>query len=123
MKDIILCTMACVIGGWILGIPVLSLIYGMDLSAYKMELCVILMGGGMNAVAVLSYNILSAIRHQNYILWAYTLAFTASLIISKPLIMRLSMMGASLSYAMPFFVIAIVLILCIIMETIKRNKE
>ena len=120
---IILCTVVCVVGGWLIGIPVLSLVYGMNLSAYKMELCVILMGGGMNAVAVLSYNILSAIRHQNYILWAYAIAFIASLVISKPLIMALSMMGASLSYAIPFIVIAIVLILCIIMETIKRNKE
>lgn len=119
---ILLCTVGCTLAGWFLGIPVLSIIYGMDLSAYRMELCVILIGGGMNAVAVLSYNVLSAIRHQQYILGAYVLAFIISLVISRPLIVKIAMLGASISYAVPFFVIAVVLVLCIIIETLKRNK-
>ncbi len=119
---ILLCTVGCTLAGWFLGIPVLSIIYGVDLSAYRMELCVILIGGGMNAVAVLSYNVLSAIRHQQYILGAYVLAFIISLVISRPLIVKIAMLGASISYAVPFFVIAVVLVLCIIIETLKRNK-
>lgn len=119
---ILLCTAGCTFAGWFLGIPVLSLIYGVDLYAYRVELCVILIGGGMNAAAVLSYNVLSAIRCQKYILWAYVFAFIVSLMISRPLIKRMAMLGASISYAFPFFVIAIILMFCIIIETLKRNK-
>lgn len=120
---ILLCTAGCTFAGWLLGIPVLSLVYGVDLTEYRMELCVILIGGGMNAAAVLSYNVLSAIRHQKYILWAYVAAFLISLVISGPLIEKMAMMGASISYAIPFLVIAIILIFCIIIETIKRKKK
>lgn len=120
---ILLCTVGCTFAGWLLGIPVLSLVYGVDLTGYRMELSVILIGGGMNAAAVLSYNVLSAIRHQKYILWAYVAAFLISLVISGPLIEKMAMMGASISYAIPFLVIAIILIFCIIIETIKRKKK
>ena len=120
---ILLCRVGCTFAGWLLGISVLSLVYGVDLTGYRMELCVILIGGGMNAAAVLSYNVLSAIRHQKYILWAYVAAFLISLVISGPLIEKMAMMGASISYAIPFLVIAIILIFCIIIETIKRKKK
>ena len=33
---ILLCTVGCTFAGWLLGIPVLSLVYGVDLTGYRM---------------------------------------------------------------------------------------
>ena len=118
---ILLCTLACVLAGWFLGVQVLSLIYNVDLLKYRIELGIILFGGGMNAIAVLSYNILASIRQQRYVLPIYVVAFVVSLGISKPLIGWRAMAGASLSYLLPISLIAILLVLCIIYEFRKKS--
>ena len=42
-------------GGALLGIPVLSLIYGYDLNGYLPELLVLILGGGFNAAGIILY--------------------------------------------------------------------
>lgn len=120
---IFLCTLICILAGWFLGVQVLSLIYNVDLLKYRIELGFILLGGGMNAIAVLSYNILASIRQQRYVLPIYVVAFVVSLGISKPLIGWRAMAGASLSYLLPISLIAILLVLCIIYEFRKKKLK
>ncbi len=42
-------TLFVLAGGFILGIPALSIVYGVDLDGYKAELMVLLLGGGFLA--------------------------------------------------------------------------
>ena len=54
-------------GGFVLGIPVLSVVYGVDLAGYKTELMVLLLGGGFLAYTSFYQMILTVIRRQNWL--------------------------------------------------------
>ena len=51
-----------------LGIPVLSVVYGVDLAGYKTELMVLLLGGGFLAYTSFYQMILTVIRRQNWLI-------------------------------------------------------
>ena len=52
MGIILVLTLAAMTGGYLLGIPVLSLIYGVNLKGYRTDLLVLLAGGGMLAFVI-----------------------------------------------------------------------
>ena len=60
--------------GGVLGIPVLSFIYGLDLADYTRELIVFLLAGGAIAILNLYIMVLTTLREQHKILIGYCLA-------------------------------------------------
>lgn len=73
-------TIAAVAGSWLLGIPVLNYVSGFDLSPYKMDLVIIMLGGGANALMALFYYILTVMRKQYLVLGGYTFGFLVAII-------------------------------------------
>lgn len=65
---IFLLTLLCVGAGWILGIPILSIVYGVDLSSYRPELIVMIAAGGLLAVTGYSSVLLTIMRKQRLVL-------------------------------------------------------
>ena len=61
---ILLLSVAAIIGGYLLGIPVLSLIYGVDLTDYKKSLVILLIGGGALAIVNFLQMIITVARKQ-----------------------------------------------------------
>ena len=61
---IIVVTGICIAGAWLLGIPVLSLLYGIPLKKYKADLLILLLAGGVNALAFFLYYILTIIENK-----------------------------------------------------------
>lgn len=59
------------LGGFLLGIPLLDWFYGVELGAYKVELMLLLAGGGFSATVYLTYNLLTLLRAQKAILLGY----------------------------------------------------
>ena len=59
---ILVCCVAVVAGGHLIGRTLLEIIYGVDLSPYKLHFVVLLIGGGISAEVYMIYNILIAIR-------------------------------------------------------------
>lgn len=74
---IIILTLFTLIGGYFLGIPVLSAIYKTDLCNYKSELLILLIGGGLLAISGFVVILITLIRKQKYLSWGY--AFIAVL--------------------------------------------
>lgn len=85
-------------GGYLFGIPILSWIYAVDLSAYRMELIFLLVGGGFSAASVILYYGLMVMRRQKMILGAYVLTLLISLSVSGPIIRQFGIKGAALLY-------------------------
>lgn len=86
-----------VVGYWI-GTPVLSLIYGIDVTAYRPEFAVILLGGGFSGVTMLLY-FMSTVMHRQYgMLGVYFVTLLLSAALAFPLVSRLGLMGAALCY-------------------------
>ena len=100
-------TVAVVIGGHLIGRWLLEVFYGVDLSPFKLDFVILLIGGGLSASVYVSYNVLISIRAQRYIIIGYV----ATAIVAVPLtylaVGRGGMMGASVSYLLTCLVLQI----------------
>jgi O-antigen/teichoic acid export membrane protein len=89
-----------------IGLPVLSLWFGEDLSAYKTELCIIVVGGAMLAYSVYFSTIIAIIRVQRSLIACYGAVSLISLVISKWFVVGRGMIGASVLYAVLMLLLA-----------------
>lgn len=88
----------CVLGAYVLGIPILSFMYNTNLSPYKIELLILLVGGGFYAMTGFFSTLITIIRFQDKIAIVYILAAIIALIVSNPIVHNLGILGASLLY-------------------------
>lgn len=95
----------CLLGAWILGIPVLSLLYGVDLSPYKTILMILLIGGGVYAYNSLMLAVLTLMRKQNFIMWLYITAAVITVGSMVVIVRNYGIQGGAV-----FFVIVMLLI-------------
>ena len=88
----------CLIGAFLLGVPILSLLYGIDISSYKTLLMLIIAGGVLYSFSTLLSAALTTIRYTfiQFIVFSITSIFT--FFFSRLLIQSLSIYGASLAY-------------------------
>lgn len=116
-------TAVCVLGATVLGIPVLQLLFGVRIGGLRRDLCIILLGGGFYALSNLLYNVIVIFRKQRLMLVAYLAAYVISLIITKPMVLRYALTGASMSYFITnLFLALLLLIFCLVLFT-KRRRE
>lgn len=95
---VIALTIVILIAGILIGLPILSVMYNADLSAYKMEFALLLLGGGFYALAYYLNVPITTIRKQNYIAVGYAIAAVLSFVFGKYLVISLGMMGAAILY-------------------------
>lgn len=83
---------------WLLGIPVLSIIYGINLNGYKFDLILILLGALFYAVAGVISNALITMRKNNAQLIIYMIDALFGAVICYFLILRMGIHGATYGY-------------------------
>lgn len=118
-------------GSYFLGIPVLSVLYAIDLSGYKKDLLIIIVGGCVYAFGAVLDNALVVMRRQYVLLLSYVVTYVYIRIVTGVFVERFGIMGGSLSYAtamVVFFVVTLLMFLiCIgnvyIKKKIIRKKE
>ncbi len=120
---IVVLTGVCTLLARFLGLPVLRIIYGVDISGLETHLCFIILGGGMYALANLIYNGIVIMRHQYAMIVAYVLAYGVSLLITKPLVVANGLMGASLSYLISTSVLAFVMVAVFLFYVFLEKKK
>lgn len=84
--------------GWLLGLKLLSLLYGMDLSAYMIPFLLLLAGGGLNTLAVFFTVILTIQEKQATIFFGYVFSFLFCVLFSDQFVLHQGLEGASLVY-------------------------
>ena len=93
-----------------IGIPVLQLIYGLDLTGYRMHLVLIMIGASLYGVVSVLFNILIIMRKnkiQSMILvFVSIITFVLSYILAK----YLGLLGATLSYVITMFILFVIYI-------------
>lgn len=119
---ILVLTVICTVAARFIGLPFLRLIYGVDISGLETHLCLIILGGGMYATANLIYNGIVIMRHQYAMMIAYIVAYLVSLLITKPLVVSLGLMGASVSYLIATSVLA-VFMMCVFFVFVLLEKK
>ena len=115
-------TVVAFIGAYLLGIPVLSAIFGTSLVGYKTELCILIIGGGMYAFCIFFTTVTTIMRRQNTLLVGYLIAAMAMLILSKKIVIAYGIRGASIMYTCVMAMLAVLLIVFSFMGIKKRAE-
>lgn len=88
----------CLLGAYVLGIPVLSLLYDTDLSEYKAELMILLLGSGFMASVGYQSVVLIVMRCQKELLWPYCLVSLIAAVSLNTIVSSYGTLGASICY-------------------------
>ena len=105
-----------------IGLPVLGLLYHADLSEYKAELCILMIGGGMLALVTFLAIVMTIIRQQHYLTAGYLITALLALIMSEKFVAGYGIMGASILYTLVMTILAVIFtVLLIICE--RKRKE
>lgn len=91
----------------IAGIPLLELLYGIDLQDHLAALLIVLVGGGFLSASNVFYNAMVVIRAQNAVVVGYVVAIALAVAISEPMVRALGIMGAVGAYAISCLALAI----------------
>ena len=110
------------VGCFILGIPILSWFYGVDISQYKMELMILIISGLLYAICNVLFNMLGTIRKQNYISIVYIIISVFALMISNLLVEKYQMIGAVSANVTIMFALCLLLSVFLIVGIKKQTK-
>lgn len=116
-------TLLCVMGAYLLGIPVLSFMYGVELKPYKNVLLLLLVAGGINAINVILYYVLTIIRKQNLIAIIYLIVAGVSLLFVEKVTRIHGLTGAAVSYMVLVAMVMVLFALCILYYVKDWRKE
>ena len=95
---ILIITIVALIGSYVLGIPVLSILYNCDLSNYKVDLLILMLGGGILAYVGFLTTIITLMRNQNIILIGYVIGGVLAIVLSQLVVSLYGLRGASILY-------------------------
>lgn len=96
--------LVCIIGAYLLGIPVLNILYGVDISDYKLCLILIILGAIFYSLSTLVSAALTTIRYTFVQFIVYSLTSLFALFVSKLFIIKFSLIGASFAYLLCMFI-------------------
>lgn len=119
-------TICVEIGCYIMGIPFLSLLYGVDLSQYKIHLLLLILSGFLYASANVFFNALGTMRKQKLTTVTYILTAIFALTVPAKLVEKYSMTGAVLSCIMVMgmlFVFMAIFFTVVCLNKMKEDKK
>lgn len=96
-----------VLGGAWIGIPVLSTIYGVDLTNYRLELILFLIASGFIAVINLYVIVLTAMRQQKHVLIGYAFGSVMMLALGRSILASEGLAGLCWMYVLVSIVVAL----------------
>ena len=106
-----------------IGIPVLSAVFGLDLSDYKTELLIIMIGGAPLAYSVYFSTVIAIIRAQRSLIVCYGVTSVMALALSKFFVGGYGIRGASWMYVLLMGVLAVSLLIAMLRRLIRERKE
>ena len=115
-------TLLVIIGGATIGIPILSCFYNTDLSNYKVDFIILLLGGGMYALSSFIMVPLTAMRLQKLLAYGFVAVSVASIVLGMVLIQKAGVRGATLLYLALNTLLAIYLTACFLIGIKIKNK-
>ena len=95
---------------YLVGSPLLTLVFGTDVSDYVPELMVLVLAGALNAAGVILYYALATMRRLRAVLVAFLVAGSTAYLAATPLVRSYAMMGASLAYAATMGLLAVLFV-------------
>ncbi len=112
-----------VLGGALLGRPVLAWIYGVDLSQYRVLFIVLLLFGGVSALNAFGSAVLTIMRRQIFILVSYGIALVVDVCLMNYIVTRYQLFGAGLVYGLAMTVVLAVYIIVIAINILRTGGK
>ena len=116
-------TIICIIGAWILGIPVLQILTGSELIQYKMVLILLMFAGGINALSYFGYYVLTVMRKSGMIIIGYIVSAIVAKLANEYLVARYGIKGGAYGFLTSVMVLFLIFYFCIIYTILKKNKK
>lgn len=114
-------TVVCEVGAYILGIPVLSILYNTDLTDYKLELLILLLGGGFLALSGLLGNIMTIIRIQKYQTIGFGIVSVSIFFLATVFVQSYGMLGGALCYLLHMMLLCLIFAIILIFKGSLKN--
>ena len=108
---------------YVMGIPVLGILYGVDLTTYKWDLIILIIGGGFLAISGFLTVILTIMRMQKSILFSYSIVSLIAILGATDIVQRYIIRGATLLYLSLMLLLSVILLLIIIAILFYKNKK
>jgi O-antigen/teichoic acid export membrane protein len=118
---ILLILVICMIGAWIVGIPLLSVLYHQNLYEYKKQFMILLVGGGFNAVAGYSSSMLTIMDRQRMVMYGYVITSVFGSLVITQLVRNYEMWGAVYGYVLLMFIEVILFVTFLTAALRKKN--
>ncbi|SEQ86303.1 Membrane protein involved in the export of O-antigen and teichoic acid [Lachnospiraceae bacterium NE2001] len=115
-------TVVVIIGGYVIGLYLLGVIYGENLAEYKIIFSLMLLFGGLAAIAFYFNTLITIIRKQYYIVLGYGGSFVINLFVTRRLVRNYGIDGAGYSYGVIVGSLALFYMIALIFEMIKKKK-
>lgn len=114
----------CVIGAYILGIPVLNILYSVHIDDYKLHLLIIIFGAILYSMSTLLSAALTTVRYTFVQFIVFSISSVIAFVISRILIGQFSIYGAAIAYliTMACQFILYVIIYIVIMKKIDFKE-
>lgn len=109
-------------GGYLLGIPVLELLYNADLSNEKMVFMVLLLSGGFSAASTLTLTLFTTMRKQVLCLIAYGATIVFALIMPDIMTSAWGLMGAALSYLCEMAMLFVIMFVMFLISMWRKKR-
>ena len=116
-------TLLVIAGGYLLGTPILSLLYGVDLSGYKIELLILLLGGGLLALVNFFTMVITVTRYQKHLIWGYLIISLGFFLGGKKIAAAYGIMGISSFYTISMIVLAFIFLIYIFVIARLSRKQ
>lgn len=119
---IVVLTILITLFGYLLGLTLIEVLYGVKLHKYMMHFLILLLGGGLNTIAVFLSIVMTIQRDQNKIIIGYIVALFFSVFCSDFLIQKFHIMGASLLYFITSLLLTVIFVLVILIRYYNKIK-
>lgn len=123
MGVVFVITAVCLTGGWLIGIPVLSWLYSTDLTPYKVELLILLLGGGFLGMSGLLQTLITIIRMQRYLAFGYGIIALLAILLSNPVVRVYEIRGAAVLYLILMTVLSATFLGLFLWGVIKKSRQ
>jgi O-antigen/teichoic acid export membrane protein len=106
---LVILTVLIMAGTFLLGIPVLSLFFGKDLSMYKGGLLVLMTGGSLLAYSNFARIVLTIMRKQWWVIAAYAVGTVFEFCLAGPFITKDGIFGGCMIYFYSMLVLTVII--------------
>lgn len=108
---------------YFIGLPILSLLYGLDLSAYKLDFLILIISGGLSALSVMLFYALTTMRCQKLVSLPYVITTLCAMILCNYLVEEMGIHGAAISSALITLILFIISLIIVVISFLKKKRS